>query len=60
MADDLSAALAVARTVSTQQSVALAVVKKNHEMEMAFAQAVDQVARAAPPPGQGQHVDKVA
>lgn len=49
-----------ARTAATQQTVALAIVKKNHEMEQMLIQMVDQVARSAPPPGQGRVVDKVA
>ncbi len=60
MGNDLSAVLAAARTAATQQSMQLAMVKKAHEMQMALAQMVDQVARAAPPPGQGTVVDKLA
>ena len=51
--------LAAARA-STQQSVALAVLKQTHEAETATAQMVDKVARAAPPAGQGRIVDKLA
>ena len=58
---DLNVALAVSRTVSVQSSIATAVVKKSHEMDMALAQMIDQVARSAPPPtGQGLVVDKTA
>ena len=57
---DLSMALVSARAAATQQSVAVAIVKKNHEMQMALVQMVDETARAAPPPGQGKVVDKVA
>jgi hypothetical protein len=57
---DLAGALMAARTAATQQSAALTIVKKNHEMEQALIQMVDQVARSAPPPGQGRVVDKVA
>jgi len=60
MESDLSAVLAVAKTAATQQSMQLAMVKKAHEMQMSLAQMVDQVARAAPPPGQGTVVDKLA
>lgn len=60
MDTDLSTALAVAQTVSTRQSIALAVVKKTHEFDMAIARLVDDTARAAPPPGQGRVVDKLA
>lgn len=57
---DLSVALAVAKAVPVQQSMAIAMVKHAHEAAMAFAQQIDQVARAAPPPGQGKVVDKLA
>ena len=58
---DLNVALAVSRTVSVQSSIATAVVKKSHVMDMALAQMIDQVARSAPPPtGQGLVVDKTA
>jgi hypothetical protein len=63
MDTDLSMALVAAQTVATQQSAALAIVKKSHEMDMALAQMIDQTARAAvapPPPGQGRVVDKTA
>jgi hypothetical protein len=57
---DLAGSLMAARTAATQQSAALAIVKKSHEMEQALIQMVDEVARSAPPPGQGRVVDKVA
>lgn len=60
MGHDISAVLAVARTAATQQSMQLAMVKKAHEMQMALAQMVAEVARSAPPPGQGTVVDKLA
>jgi hypothetical protein len=63
MDTDLSMALIAARTAATQQSAALAIVKKSHEMDMALVQMVDETARAAaapPPPGQGRVVDKTA
>jgi hypothetical protein len=60
MDTDLSMALMAARTVATQQSAAIAIVKKSHEMDMALVQMIDETARAAPPPGQGRIVDKTA
>ena len=60
MDTDLSMALVAARTAATQQSVAIAIVKKNHEMQMALVQMIEETARAAPPPGHGKVVDKVA
>jgi hypothetical protein len=56
---DLAGSLMAARTAATQQSVALAVVKKTHDMQQALIKMVDEVARSAPPPGQGRIVDKV-
>jgi hypothetical protein len=59
MDTDLSMSLVQSRA-STQQTIALAVLKQTHEAEMATAQMVDKVARAAPPSGQGRIVDKLA
>lgn len=53
-------ALVAARAAMTTQSTAIAVTKKAHQMEMQFIQTVDKTARAAPPPGQGSRVDKLA
>ena len=60
MANDLSTALAAAQTVATHQSAAVAMVKKSHDLEVVRASAGDSTARAAPPPGQGTVVDKIA
>lgn len=60
MTTDLATQLTMARLAATQHSAQIAIVKKNHEMEMALIQMLDQVARAAPPPGQGKAVDKLA
>lgn len=57
---DLTSQLLAARSQGTQQSIAMAVLKKSHEMEMSLIQMVDSVARAAPPAGQGTKVDKLA
>ena len=48
------------RAAQTQQLVGIAVVKKQHEMETQLIDMLSEVARAAPPPGQGTRVDKVA
>ena len=60
MDTDLASQLLTARASATQQSVQIAVIKKNHEMDMALLEMVDQVTRAAPPPGQGRRVDRLA
>ena len=60
MNTDLATSLMMARSAATQFSAQVAVVRKNHEMDMALIQMVDEVARAAPPPGQGTKVDKTA
>ncbi len=60
MDTDLSTQLVAAQSSQTRFSAQVAIVKKNHEMEMALVEMVDQVARSAPPPGQGTKVDKLA
>ena len=60
MDTDLTMALLMARTASTQQSAQLAILKKSHDMQAALVQMIDEVARAAPPPGQGRVVDRTA
>lgn len=57
---NLTSQLLAARSTGTQQSIAIAVLKKQHEMDMSLLQMVDQVARSAPSPGQGTRVDKLA
>ncbi len=57
---DLASQLVAARTAGTQQAISMAVLKKNHEMEMSLIQMVADAARPAPPPGQGTRVDKLA
>lgn len=57
---DLSMAMAVMQAGSARQSIATAIVKKSHEMDMAMVQMVADVAKSAPPPGQGKAVDKLA
>ncbi len=60
MDTDLTSQLLAARSTGTQHSATIAVIKKNYEMDMALLQAVDTQSRAAPPPGQGVKVDKLA
>jgi hypothetical protein len=60
MDTDLSTQMLSMRGAATQFSAQVAIVKKNQEMDMALINMVDQVARAAPPPGQGTKVDKIA
>ena len=60
MDSDLSTSLAAAQSTSTRQTVAIAELKQAHEAEKALVQMVDEVARSAPPPGQGKVVDKLA
>jgi hypothetical protein len=57
---DLAGSVLAARGAATQQAVAIAIIKQNHEMQQALIQMVDEVARSAPPPGQGRVVDKLA
>ena len=44
----------------TQSLVQIAVLKKSHEMQMDLINMLSEVARSAPPPGQGTRVDKNA
>ncbi len=57
---DLSTQMVALQGAKMQFSAQVAIVKKNHEMDMALIDMVDQVARSAPPPGQGTKVDKLA
>jgi hypothetical protein len=60
METDLSSALMSTKTAATRQTAQLAMVKQSHEMERALVKMVVEVARAAPPAGQGKSVDKLA
>ena len=60
MDTDLSVMLVTARAAATQQAAGMAIMKKSHEMQMALVDRVAEVARSAPPPGQGRVVDKLA
>lgn len=60
MDSDLSTQMTALQGARTQFSAQTSMVKKNHEMDLALIQMVDQVARSAPPPGQGTKVDKIA
>jgi hypothetical protein len=44
----------------TQGRIDIAVLKKSHEMQMDLINMLSEVARSAPPPGQGTRVDKSA
>lgn len=58
---DPVASVLAARSAGTLNGVQLAVLKKNHEMDMQLVNMVDQQVRSAPAPaGQGTKVDKVA
>lgn len=56
---DVTSQLLAMRMAGTQQAAQMAMVKKNHEMEMALINMVAEVARSAPAPsGQGLVVDR--
>jgi hypothetical protein len=58
---DVATQLLAMRMGATQQAASMAILKKNHEMEMALVNMVAEVARSAPAPsGQGLVVDKRA
>ena len=58
---DVASQLMARRAASTQQAASMAMLKKNHEMEMQLVNMVAELARSAPAPaGQGLVVDKRA
>jgi hypothetical protein len=60
MQTDLSTQLTMVRTASTRQAVQLAVVRTNNERDQALVRMLDEAVRAAPPPGLGASIDKLA
>ena len=60
MDSDLMTQLTMMRSAQTQGQAQIAIVRKQHEMEMSLVAMIDEVARSAPPPGQGTKVDKLA
>lgn len=60
MDSDLTTQLTMMRSAQTQGQAQIAIAKKQHEMDMSLVTMIDDVARSAPPPGQGTKVDKVA
>ena len=58
---DVATQLLSMRMAGTQQAAQMAIIKKNHEMEMSLVNMVAEVAKSAPAPsGQGLVVDKRA
>ncbi|MEO7224199.1 MAG: hypothetical protein ABIY37_17160 [Devosia sp.] len=58
---DVATQLMAMRMGATQQAASMAILKKDHEMEMALVNMVAEVARSAPAPlGQGLVIDKRA
>ena len=58
---DVATQLLAMRMAGTQQGAQMAIIKKNHEMEMSLVNMVAEVAKSAPAPsGQGLVVDKRA
>lgn len=58
---DVTSQLIALRMAGTQQAAQIAIMKKNHEMEMSLVSMLAEVAKAAPPPaGQGLVVDRRA
>jgi hypothetical protein len=47
-------------TLSTQNSVQIAVFKKSHDLRTDLLETLLSSAKAAPPPGQGLKIDKTA
>jgi hypothetical protein len=58
---EVAAQLMAMRMAGTQQAAQMAIIKKNHEMDMGLVNMIAEVARSAPAPaGQGLVVDKRA
>lgn len=57
---DIAATMVNLQATRTQGLVEIAVLKKSHEMQMNLINMLSEVARSAPPPGQGTRVDKSA
>ena len=58
---DPVASVLASRSAGTASAIQLAVLKKNHDMDMQMAAIVDQQVRSAPAPmGQGTRIDKIA
>jgi hypothetical protein len=58
---ELSQSIMAAKQSAVQQSAAIKIMKKSHEMQMSIINMIDSVARSAPAPdGQGLTVDKTA
>ena len=60
MNTDLSTQMLAMNTVKTQNSVQIAVFKKQNDMQNELLNTLTQAALAPPPPGQGIRVDKQA
>ena len=48
------------KSAQTHNLMQIAILKKSHEMQMDLINMLSEVARSAPPPGQGTRVDKSA
>lgn len=57
---DPAALMVAMMSARTQQLTQIAVVKKQHDMQMDLIARLAEVARAAPPPGTGNVVDRTA
>lgn len=57
---ELAESIITAKQGATQQIMQFKILKKQHEMEMSLVNMIDEVARNAPPPGQGSKLDVTA
>ncbi|WDR01447.1 hypothetical protein PSQ19_11595 [Devosia algicola] len=60
MDTDLTMQMVAMSNASSRANMQQAVLKKSIEMDQATADMVSEVSRAAPPPGQGLKIDKLA
>lgn len=54
---ELAANIVAATQASTRASMAMSMLKKQHEAQLSIVNMIEQVAKSAPPPGQGTQVD---
>ncbi len=60
MDTDLVGSVLSMKQAATREAAQFSILRKQHEMQMSLINMIDEVARSAPPPGQGAQVDKLA
>lgn len=55
----IAASVMATKQSATQQTAAMKIMKKEHDMQTALIDMIDTAVRSAPQPGQGTQVDKL-